>query len=95
MLVAATTSSPHSAARVGRHYLVMTPKEESIDTLLTLVLQRLPDPDRLMQVGDLDRIRSEVLRSVRDDFADGQMARVQGWRLSRTEARLAALAVLV
>lgn len=95
MLVVATTSAPHSAARVGGHYLRMVPGERSIDTLVALVLQGLADPDSLMQAADPDRIRSAILGSVRDDFAHGRVARVEGWVLSHTEARLAALAVLV
>jgi hypothetical protein len=39
-------------------------------------------------------LRRAVARSVQDDFAHGRVARVQGWVLARTEARLAALVAL-
>lgn len=41
-----------------------------------------------------DEVRARLGRQVRDDFAAGRVVDIDGWILSRTEARIAALAAL-
>lgn len=94
-LVAASACRRRSAVRVGARYLRMVPEERNVDALVALILQRLPDPERLMNEASSEQIRSAIALSVRDDFGQARIARLQGWTLSQTEARLAALATLI
>jgi hypothetical protein len=80
--LAALLRHPESAAAIGARYLRDHPDERSA----ALRLARPPGgvaPDRSAWRGAL---RSECAR----DFAEGRVVRVDGWILSRTEARLCA-----
>lgn len=73
--------------RLGRAYLALTPDEDSVDTLF----DRVPDLDRKQPVvGQLPALQSIVTA----DFARQRTVSVDGWRLARTEARVAALHAL-
>jgi hypothetical protein len=76
-----------SARRVGQLYLQTAPEDADRDRLLADLFPRL-EP----QAGDR---RDSFAACCRQDFADGATVRVDGWVLSRTEARLCALAALV
>lgn len=77
------------AISIGQNYLRCTPQEAEPNTLASLMLtngQKLPhDPDTL---------RHYIRERIRQDFTDGHLTDVEGWILSRTEARLCAMAVL-
>lgn len=94
-LVDASTGSRHSAARVGRHYLRMVPKERNINALLTLIQRGLPDTECLMQDRNIDGIRGAIAQSIENDFACGRVCQVNGWIMSRTEARIAGVAAMI
>jgi hypothetical protein len=94
-LVGATHDSRRSAARLGRHYLRIAPNEQNIETLLALIEQELPESQRLSQIRITDDIRIAISQSIRNDFARGRISKINGWMLSRTEARVAALAALI
>ena len=80
------------AAQVGRAYLRLVPEEGDLERLVTLIAEQVPD--FATRAPDAAELRRGVARSVQEDFANGRVTRVQGWVLSRTEARLAALAAL-
>ncbi|HZI75626.1 MAG TPA: hypothetical protein VFD73_16715, partial [Gemmatimonadales bacterium] len=83
---------PENAAMVsvGRVYLDQTPHEANAATLRHLLdlaaevsAATLPDPEK-----------ERLAMRQSEDFRTGQTVLVQGWVLSRTEARLYALAAL-
>jgi hypothetical protein len=75
---------------VGRAYLEQAPEEDDRALLIGLVSTAL-------RAGDGAPAREQALarifEQVRLDFAANRIARVRGWLLSVTEARLCALAV--
>lgn len=73
-------------ASVGRAYLVAYPEEGTPRELR-----------RVLRLGDsrgLEQRLRDFAPSVRQDFAIGDVVSIDDWRLSRTEARLAALVCL-
>lgn len=94
LLVAAHAGSYESAASIGRHYLRSMPEERNIDTLLALIDRTLADDGLATCDSDAGSTTRAIARSIRNDFADGRIVSVQGWMLSRTEARIGALAAL-
>jgi hypothetical protein len=78
---------PAAAARLGRAYLRLHPDEAT--------------PARLVRhlLGELASVSPEIAgrriaQGIAADFDAGRVTRVQGWILSRTEARLFALVAL-
>jgi hypothetical protein len=82
---------PHrdSALWLGRHYLASTPQEADASRLRTLLAGALGDAQTAT-----DALRGRVRQAIRADFAANRVVDVNGWLLSRTEARLCALASL-
>jgi hypothetical protein len=85
---------PDDAARlqgialVGARYREQVPEEATRDALLAAIPmpEQLPDtPDALEE--ELGARRDQI----RAEFGSGDVVEVDGWQLSRTEARLAAL----
>lgn len=75
----------YGAARaIGREYLKERPEEKERETLLQLLSLR----DDLDPGPVRERLRTEVRR----DYVEARVVLVNGWYLSRTEARLCALA---
>jgi len=79
------------ARRIGQAYLSAEPAEADRDRLLAELFPRL-EPGGA-HAGESTR-RESFSACCRRDFAEGQTVQVHGWVLSRTEARLCALAVL-
>jgi len=69
-----------AAATVGRAYLASNPVENDAGYLAGLL--------------SLDRSWALIEEEIREDYRDGRIARVSGWPLSITEARIFALASL-
>lgn len=82
----AAWSHPDSAKEIGRVYLVGHPAEADATLLCHYLESTCVQPER----G-----RPDWSAVIRDDFARGNTVVVDGWVLSRTEARLCALAVMV
>jgi len=77
---------------VGERYLEETPSERRLKVLVETLRQELElDP----AVGSRQELAERVAAAVRRDFTDGRTVTVDGWVLSATEARLAAVASLL
>ena len=82
----------HAAARrLGRLYVSHVPAEDDLRILARLAVAS-PEAQPVDVIA-LDRtsLRHRLDARVRDDFASGTTVRLDGWVLSRTEARLCAL----
>lgn len=88
---------PHyrNAARLGAAYLGTAPEEYDAHRLLAAVVTRSSDMEIAIRSGDPDTVRSNLRRQITRDFEGGDIAEVDGWVLSLTEVRLAALAHMV
>lgn len=73
------------ARRLGLAYLKGLGEPPTPAALAALIRRDLPGRSGL---------RAEVAMLVRQDFAEGRLACVEGWLLARTEARLCGLAAL-
>jgi hypothetical protein len=82
---------PDSATAVGAVYRRAVPAEADPPTLTRLLLSSLSlDEARLARRSDA-WLRALVAARIRNDFTAGHTATIDGWILSRTEARLCAL----
>lgn len=81
--------SVHAAAAIGRRYLGTRPSEASAPWLAERVLgARALDVPRDRNLAEIRR-RLRTLRLA--DFRSGDLVYIDGWALTRTEARLMAL----
>ena len=76
---------PARARALGRAYLATLPTPPSADALTAAVTAGLPGTVRL---------RTEIAALIRADYAAERIECLDGWLLSRTEARLCAIAAL-
>lgn len=83
-----------NARVVGHAYLRAFPLERSADGLVEGIASGLPGGHGALRTSSDDELRRAVSTAIRDDFAREADVTVQGWILSRTEARLYALAAL-
>jgi hypothetical protein len=85
-------SNHESACAVGREYLRLLPaREANAEQLLHLL--HGADGAQFTATNSAE-LRVLVREAQRSDFAEGRTVMVDGWILSRTEARLCALAAL-
>lgn len=82
----AAIADPTSAATLGRAYLARFPNEAGRERLAAAILASLAATAH--GPGALHRL---LRARIRGDFRDGMTIALDGWILSRTEARLAAL----
>ena len=84
-----------SARKIGYEYLIITPNEANIEVLLNH-LCKLGGEEKRTLYNSSDNVIKTILRekSCRD-FRNEQVVNIRGWILSKTEARLCALAMLV
>lgn len=75
---------PERVRQLGAHYRASTPSENSVDALRAALSSGLGLQIPFLKNGSLDG-------QIRDDFAAGRTVVVDGWVLSVTEARQAAL----
>jgi hypothetical protein len=88
-------SSRTSAAAVGLAYLDVFPAERHPDRLGDLIAADLDIGGIPLQSLGPERIRALVGARVQRDFALARTVEIDGWVLSRTEARLCALSALI
>ena len=87
--VAASFSDAESARAVGEAYLEKVPSEDDVRRLGRALRRSNSAWGRVVGAQDVRRLaRAEIRR----DYAAGRIVAVSGWYLSRTEARLCALA---
>ena len=84
-----------SARVVGEEYLKSWPAEAGIDRLVRLILWPKPVTSREDVQMSLADISALVRHRQNEDFSLERVVNVQGWILSRTEARLCALCALL
>jgi hypothetical protein len=87
-------SDSQAAARFGAVYLASHPSEQEASALTAAIRQTV---SRFRQVrgNEVGAEGFELLdQLVREEYARGEVIRIDGWLLSRTEARLYALAFL-
>ena len=78
---------PDSAAAIGRAWLAQGGRSVSAPNLARELEQRLPP----VAHGARGMTAAHLAELIRDDFVRGDVVNVEGWILSRTEARLCAL----
>lgn len=81
-------SHPDGARNIGARYLSLVPAEGDERHLVNLLAKGAPG---LMA---RDEARALLQNAVREDFDQGRTVELNGWVISRTEARLCALASL-
>jgi hypothetical protein len=92
--VAVQLANTDNARAIGRSYLRLCPQEASADILERHIARRcdaISSGEGARAAGDG---RTRFANAVARDFAEERIARVDGWILSVTEARLCALAAL-
>lgn len=81
-----------SAARVGAAVLHASP--EPLHSIFNGLMQKLDlDSSALDDIPDLE-LRGRVMTAIRTDFVERNTVDIEGWLLSRTEARICALRAL-
>ena len=75
---------PERVRELGAHYRASTPSENSVDALRAALSTGRGPQNPTIKNGSLDG-------QIRDDFAAGRTVMIDGWVLSVTEARQAAL----
>ncbi len=87
--------NPDRARAFGQACLMtLTPPERSYEKLDAFIRAELGQDKGIETMANGETFRIKVLRRIRDDFANGDVMRVDGWILSSTEARLYALVSL-
>jgi hypothetical protein len=87
----AMAQHPLSARHVGALYLARFPDEADRGVLTERILAALELPAAAVLAQDEQCLRTAIAARVRRDFAETATAEIEGWILSRTEARLCAL----
>ncbi len=93
-LVAGLRALVHDSAaarRLGRLYLRQVPAEDDPHILARLTVASMGATDADAKALDRASLRRRLDARVRRDFASGTTVQLDGWVLSRTEARLCAL----
>lgn len=83
-----------SARVIGRAYLEAVPAEGNALQLSDTLLESLNLNTENAAALAPEQLHQRLLERVRADFRDGRTIKLQGWILSRTEARLMALIAL-
>jgi len=88
------TTVPHhrNAARLGAAYLRTAPTESDLTHLLSALMT---DAEISSVAEKPEEVRSAVRRRIATDFEHGSLVEVEGWVMSLTEVRIAALAHVV
>ncbi len=90
----AALGAHESRRRIGTAYLRRHRGESDTGALVTAVIAAHPRLARHLRQGEAGALRAALQAGVQRDFARGDTAMVNGWLLSRTEARLCALVAI-
>jgi hypothetical protein len=85
------SSTPDPLAALGRSYLSKYPKEDSLDVLR----RSTPELSGARSAADVRAALPAIAAAAAADFASGEVVQIEGWRLTRTEARAAAAVELL
>ena len=86
--IALSVADGSDAELVGRDYLAQAPEESSKERLVELIFPELLNS---AQPPPRAKLIDGIARLVREDFEAQRTVTIDGWTLSRTEARLCAL----
>lgn len=89
-----TLTQVESARAIGRHYLEVAPAEWDHRLLARLLWPADAAPLQELARMDVSALKQLLVTQQRRDFAAGRTVSLDGWVLSRTEARLCALLAL-
>ena len=81
-------TQPSHAMTIGKHYLALFPQELDREQLITQTVGQFSPTTPLMTIKDT------LMKKRQQEFQKRETVIIQGWVLSRTEARLCALLVL-
>ncbi len=81
------------AEAIGRAYLKLAPDEASRDVLLVRLLGAASPEPNSQDVEARSALVAGIAQKARQDYGKGELVLVDGWQISRTEARLCALSV--
>ena len=87
----AVVGDPGSGRLVGEAYLSAHPAEAAPEWLPRALLRSIALDEGSLSAEDDASLRARIAQQIRKDFAQGDVASVRGWVLSRTEARLCGL----
>jgi hypothetical protein len=95
-LLASLIRQQASARVIGEAYLAATPTEADAGTLVEAIYAGLERgaSDVARGAPNPEKLRRALLDRVRRDFEEGATVSLEGWIVSRTEARLCGLAKL-
>jgi hypothetical protein len=84
-----------SARKIGREYLKIAPAEADINTLVVHIIDMIDDKNQYFLNANTAEIKHLLRNKSSYDFHNERVVSIQGWLLSKTEARLCALALFV
>ena len=92
--LAALLRRPDSARIIGQAFLRVSP-ERTTTALVTGIVSSLPGGSRaIADSADEADVRELLVERIRQDFADEVVVDLDGWIVSRTEARLCGIVAL-
>lgn len=89
-----TVTPRTSAAQVGAEALASLPTGSAAEHLVVAIAQALGLAPEALTERPADELRQKLQARLREEHLSGDTLSVQGWELSRSEARLYALAFL-
>ena len=81
-----------AAQRFAKKYLCQYPDEKNEAILSNRIIGALVKNTKLSNLSDVDQVFSGLIQTVLSEFTRGDIIQINGWFLSRTEARLYTLA---
>jgi hypothetical protein len=91
----ATVRDRQAAVRIGRAYLDVYPDERRCNRLVAEIEKALKGEENCRHsTEDSEQTRSALQALVRKEYARSNVVAVEGWVLSRTEARVYGLAAM-
>jgi hypothetical protein len=92
--VARLFSEAAGTRRIGEAYLAVAPEDNDATLLFRALAPDGEDPDEWWARVSVGELRREVRTRAHDDFITKDIVDLEGWQLSKTEARAAALFTL-
>ncbi|MCO6412115.1 MAG: hypothetical protein J5I92_05165 [Thiogranum sp.] len=87
------TGERDAVVRIGKDYLEAFPAERNVEALMSAIESSFEAVNAA--AADAGEIVTALQQAVRGDYQRGDVAQVNGWILSRTEARLYAAVALL